>query len=211
LASIVCNTKKGKVSFLRREKIMTAMEDKFETIIAHCLQETSADPVANALRLMADPAISMHGPEHHLLDGAALLTAYHNAGGRFDLRKALLELKERASLMPGATCGYWGVCGSAASVGAALAILHGTGPLSDNDYYKDNLALTSRCLAKIGDLGGPRCCKRNAFLSLTTAASFLEERYGVKLPIAPFTCPYSNKNPTCLHEKCLFNQNHQKK
>jgi hypothetical protein len=139
------------------------------------------------------------------------LTAYHNAGGRFDLRKALLELKERASLMPGATCGYWGVCGSAASVGAALAILHGTGPLSDNDYYKDNLALTSRCLAKIGDLGGPRCCKRNAFLSLTTAASFLEERYGVKLPIAPFTCPYSNKNPTCLHEKCPFNQNHQKK
>ena len=111
---------------------MTAMEDKFETIIAHCLQETSADPVANALRLMADPAISMHGPEHHLLDGAALLTAYHNAGGRFDLRKALLELKERASLMPGATCGYWGVCGSAASVGAFESVPSTSGATRDH-------------------------------------------------------------------------------
>jgi hypothetical protein len=190
---------------------MSTMEEKYDIIIAACLKETSSDPLANALRLMANPAISLHGPEHHLLDGAAFLTACHNAGVVFDLRKALVELRERAALMPGATCGYWGICGSAASLGAALAILHGTGPLSNNDYYKDNMALTSRCLERIGQIGGPRCCKRNAFLSLTTAADFVQEHYGVKLPVAPFTCPYSAQNPTCLRAQCPFNPGFQKK
>ena len=29
--------------------------------------------------------ISIHGPEHHILDGASLLVAYKNAGGEIDL------------------------------------------------------------------------------------------------------------------------------
>ena len=30
--------------------------------------------------MMADPYVHMHGPEHHVLVGMALLTAVHNAG-----------------------------------------------------------------------------------------------------------------------------------
>jgi hypothetical protein len=183
---------------------MANFEEKSRLIAAACLKETDTDPIAIAIRLMTNPAISMHGPEHHMLDGAAFLTAYKNAGGSLDLASSLNSLYERAALMPGATCGYWGVCGSSASVGAALAIIHGTGPLSDNDYYKDNMELTSRCLSAIGKIGGPRCCKRNAYLSISTAMTFVKEKYGITMPIKPFECSFSPRNPTCLKEKCPF-------
>ena len=68
----------------------------------------------------------------------------HNAGVTFDFSKALDELEVRGKKMPGATCGQWGICGSSASVGAALAIIHQTTPLSDNEYYKDNLDVYKR-------------------------------------------------------------------
>lgn len=183
---------------------MASFHEKAEMIKAACLKETSSDPIAVAKHLMHLQGISMHGPEHHMLDGSAFLTAYKNAGGAVNLPEAFDELEERAALMPGATCGYWGICGSAASVGAALAILHGTGPLSDSEAYKDNMRLTSAALAKIGEIGGPRCCKRNAYLSITTAAEFVEKHYGVKMTIAPFTCEFSPINPTCLRNKCPF-------
>ena len=183
---------------------MPTFIEKAELIKKACLLERETDPIAIALHLMAIPEISLHGPEHHMLDGASFLTAFHNAGGHVDLSPALNELEKRSAFMPGATCGYWGVCGSASSVGAALSIIHGIGPLSDNDYYKDNMELTSRCLHKLGEIGGPRCCKRNAYLSLSEAASFVQERYGITMSIAPFRCSYSSMNPTCLGLRCPF-------
>lgn len=177
---------------------------KADLLKAAALKESGSDPIAIAIDLMSLPEISLHGPEHHMLDGTAFLVAYHNAVGGFDLASALTELQERAALMPGATCGYWGMCGSSSSVGAALSILHGSGPLSNDQGYKDNLLFASAALAKIGAYGGPRCCKRNAFLSLSTASAFVKEHYGVNLSIAPFTCPFSSKNPTCLGKNCPF-------
>jgi hypothetical protein len=189
---------------MKREPPMTSFSDKAALIKAACLKMDSKDPIAVAVALMHLPSISMHGPEHHLLDGAAFLTAYKNAGGAVDLPQALDELEKRAAMMPGATCGYWGVCGSAASLGAALSVLHGTGPLSNNEAYKDNMRLTSAALAKIGEIGGPRCCKRNAYLSIITATEFVKEHYGVTMNIAPFHCEFSPVNPTCLKTQCPF-------
>lgn len=37
------------------------------------------------------------GPEHHMLVGASLLTAYKNAGGELELSSALAEMQARAS------------------------------------------------------------------------------------------------------------------
>ena len=47
------------------------------------------------------PFCHMHGPEHHIMVGSALLTAYHNAGGQIDLPKALSEMISRGSKVPG--------------------------------------------------------------------------------------------------------------
>lgn len=169
-----------------------------------CLAQKSCDPVVIATALMRLPGIPMHGPVHHILDGSALLTAIHNAGEEFDLPAALDEMAVRGSRMPGATCGMWGVCGSASSVGAALAILHATGPLSSDENYKNNMRLTSRALSKIAEIGGPRCCKRNAYLSLQTAVEFLRKAYGIPLETEPFRCGFYANNAQCLGKHCLF-------
>ena len=60
-----------------------------DSIIAVCLAETSKNPILILQKLMALPFCHMHGPEHHIMVGAALLTAYKNSGGNIDLPKAL--------------------------------------------------------------------------------------------------------------------------
>ena len=52
-----------------------------DTIIGTCLASSSKDPIEIIRTLMEQPFCHMHGPEHHIMVGAALLTAYHNAGG----------------------------------------------------------------------------------------------------------------------------------
>lgn len=78
-----------------------------------CLKEQGKNPYIIAQKLMCLNGIPMHGPIHHFIDGAAFMTAMHNAGVRFDLEKGLDALFERSKMMPGATCGNWGVCGAA--------------------------------------------------------------------------------------------------
>ena len=70
-----------------------------------CLSATSTDPAAILNQMMALPSCHMHGPEHHTMVGMALLTAYHNAGGKLDLPRALREMKNRSSAVPTAACG----------------------------------------------------------------------------------------------------------
>jgi len=171
-----------------------------------CLSEKSRNPYRILNKLMRIQGIPMHGPVHHFLDGAAFMTAVHNAGVVFDLETALDELSERSTMMPGATCGKWGMCGSASSVGAALAIIHGTGPLSGNEFYKDNLRLTSAVLGRIAELGGPRCCKRNGFTAIDTAVDFVRERYGTDLEKSDFICDYSGMNQQCIGKNCPFHK-----
>lgn len=179
-------------------------DQRYDAIREACLHAKETDPVKLLVSIGSRDFIRIHGPEHHVLDGACLLTTLHNAGVDFDLEAALDEMIRRGSQMPGATCGQWGVCGSAASVGAALSILHGTGPLSRDQFYRDNLTLASRALAKIAAVGGPRCCKRNAILSLSAAVAFVREAYGIDLPVSEVTCGFCGRNNECIGTACPF-------
>ena len=175
-----------------------------ERIKQACLSARTGDPLELAVEIMHNSEIPIHGPVHHILDGACFLTALHHAGLPFDLDAALDEMILRGQKMPGATCGQWGVCGSAASVGAALAIVHETGPLSSNEYYKDNLRCVARALEGIAEVRGPRCCKRNAYLSIMTAAEFVKERYGLEVPVHDVACEFSKENMQCIGANCPF-------
>lgn len=79
-----------------------------DTIIGLCMKETSRNPVVIIEKMMALPFCHMHGPEHHVMVGAALLTAYHNAGGDIALSDALMEMLRRGKSVPGGACGFWG-------------------------------------------------------------------------------------------------------
>lgn len=180
------------------------MEEKYKLIKNECLNSKIKNPIELIISIMKKDFISIHGPEHHFLDGACFLTALHNSGEAFDLEGALDELTQRAKAMPGAACGLWGVCGSASSVRAALAVIHQTSPLSSNRFYKDNLYFTSNALKRIADAGGPRCCKRNAFLSLLTAIDFVREHYGIEFEKYDFCCSFSHLNKQCISVNCPF-------
>ncbi|MGN1041097.1 MAG: DUF5714 domain-containing protein [Candidatus Fimimonas sp.] len=180
------------------------LQEKYNLIKQALLQEKGTNPTEIAKRVMRKQFVNMHGPEHHFLDGGALMTAIFNAGLPFDLSACLDKLAERSAKMPGAMCGYWGVCGSVASVGAVLSVIHEVGPLSDNDYYSDGMKYTSSVIAKMSEIGGPRCCKRNAFLSLGTAAEFVEQKYGVKLETEQTVCEFFAQNKQCIKQRCPF-------
>lgn len=180
------------------------LKQRDELIIEACQKETSKNPIEIFRHIVDNDFVRMHGPEHHVVDGACILTAYYNAGGHIELEEALLKLLEEGLRMPGATCGLWGVCGSCSSIGAALAIIDGTGPLTDDASYSEHLDYTSKALKALSNVGGPRCCKRNAYLALLTAIKHINEHYDVSLEAMPITCVHSLKNQQCIKEKCPF-------
>lgn len=180
------------------------MEERAKKIIDACLQEISHNPIEIFNRIAQRDFVRIHGPEHHVLDGAALLTAFYNAGGRIDLQESLAELMRRGLQMPGATCGMWGVCGAVSSMGAALSIIDGTGPLSTDASWGKHMEFTADALRSLSEIGGPRCCKRDAFLSFQKAIDFINENYNAMLESGKVECGYSEKNEQCIKERCPF-------
>ncbi len=55
-----------------------------DKIIALALNEKSKNPIEILEKMMSMDFCHMHGPEHHVMVGASLLTAYKNAGGDID-------------------------------------------------------------------------------------------------------------------------------
>lgn len=187
------------------------MEERAKKIIEVLLREKSKNPIEIFNNVAHMDFIRIHGPEHHILDGAALLTAFHNAGGNINLPVCLNELMKRGLQMPGATCGMWGVCGAVSSMGAALSIIDGTGPLSSDESWGKHMEFTSKALCSLAQVGGPRCCKRDAFLSFLTAIEFINENYDVALESGSIECDFSEKNEQCIKSRCPFYKRHKKK
>ena len=178
-----------------------------DSIFGLCLSETSTDPVAIVRRMMELPFCHMHGPEHHVMVGAALLTAYRNAGGTLELEKALQEIYSRGKAVPGGACGFWGACGAGISAGQFLAIVTQSTPLAKEPWGLSN-QMTARALERIGQMGGPRCCKRDSFLAILAAVDFVREQLGVEMKRTVPVCSYSGRNNQCMGKRCPFSAAH---
>lgn len=185
------------------------IEEKFNLIEDRLLTSKEKDPLILLQSIMKENYINIHGPEHHFLDGGVLMTAIKNAGYEFDLAKSLNELKNRTYKMPGAMCGYRGICGSTASVGAVFSILDGTGPLSSDKHYSEHMLYTSNVINKMSRIGGPRCCKRNAFLSIIEGIKYANEKYQLNIPIHEIKCVFSPLNIQCIKNRCPFYEEHK--
>ncbi len=174
-----------------------------DSIIGVCMSETSKDPVAVIEKMMDMPFCHMHGPEHHVMVGAALLTAYHNAGGDIDLHAALLEMISRGKTVPGGACGFWGACGAGISSGMFISIISKSTPLAREPFALAH-QMTAKSLGKIGEIGGPRCCKRDSFLSILSAIDFVNTHFGVEMEKQELVCRYSSQNNQCIGIRCPF-------
>ena len=174
-----------------------------DSIFGLCLGETSQNPLHILEKMMAMPFCHMHGPEHHVMVGAALLTAYKNAGGALDLAAALPEMYRRGKAVPGGACGFWGACGAGVSAGQFLSIATGATPLASESWGLSN-RMTARALESIGSIGGPRCCKRDSYLAVLTAIDFAAEHLNVNMEKTLPVCTRSGQNNQCIGMRCPF-------
>lgn len=174
-----------------------------DTVIGLCLEETSKDPFVIFEKLIDLPFCHMHGPEHHVLVGSALITAYKNVGGNIDLEKALVEMQTRGKKVPGGICGFWGTCGAGVSAGIFVSIVTGSTPLAEKEWGLSNL-MTARVLHAVGTIGGPRCCKRNGYTAIREAIAFAEEHLGVKMEQHEVTCCHQEQNNQCIGTRCPY-------
>ena len=174
-----------------------------DAIIGLCLKEESKNPIEILSNLMDQPFCHMHGPEHHVMVGSSLLTAYKNAGGEIDLKQALIEMMNRGKSVPGGACGFWGACGAGISAGLFVSIISNSTPLAVETFGLSNL-MTSKALEQIGMVGGPRCCKRDSFLSILAAIDFVKQHFQISMEKPEIVCGYSAQNNQCIGKRCPF-------
>ncbi len=72
--------------------VMTVIEKVSTVLLLYVYMKKGKKNAIKILeKMMSMSFCHMHGPEHHIMVGAALLTAYKNAGGNIDLNKALFR------------------------------------------------------------------------------------------------------------------------
>ena len=176
-----------------------------DSIVGLCLEDSSKNPIEIIEKMMAMPFCHMHGPEHHVMVGAALLTAYNNAGGNIDLHSALIEMLNRGKSVPGGACGFWGACGAGISSGMFISIISKSTPLT-NEPFALSHKMTAKSLGVIGEIGGPRCCKRDSFLAILSAIDFVKDHFGIEMEKPEVICRYSSRNNQCIGKRCPFSR-----
>lgn len=181
-----------------------------DEIISICFNSKSKSPIEIMKEMMSIPSCHMHGPEHHIMVGAALLTAYKNSGGDIELMESLKEMQQRGKQVPGGVCGFWGACGAGISAGIYMSIVLKATPLANKEWGMANM-MTSRALGSIGNVGGPRCCKRDSYLAILEAINFTEEYMGIKMEKADIICTYSEQNNQCIGARCPFSSMYSNK
>lgn len=182
-------------------------KDALDVIEDFCIDTELVNPLEISILLMEDSRISLHGPEHHFLIPAALITSYCNQFEDKDKKIQKLKIaKDRAKTVPGGYCGFYGSCGAGVGCGIFASVITEATPLTTDSWGFAN-KMTGYVLYALGEIGGPRCCKRNGWYSIIKASEFLDKEMGKRLfnyeedlPV----CTYKNKNKECIKINCPF-------
>ncbi|MFZ3385536.1 MAG: DUF5714 domain-containing protein [Candidatus Methanoperedens sp.] len=179
--------------------------DSIKIITQFCLSSNSKNPMEMAKTIMRHPVMPMHGPEHHAMIAAVLVTAYKNMTGKAtdeDIKEAI----RRGATVPGGYCGLYGADAAAISTGIALSTILKATPLSDYERRTANM-MTSRALAAIAVNSGVRCCKRSTYASIEAAIQYFKEVLGAELehiPVSRLKCEHSHRNKQCSYADCRY-------
>lgn len=84
-----------------------------------------------------------------------------------------------------------------------ISIITGATPLKEEPWGLAN-QMTAKSLAEIGAIGGPRCCKRDSYLSIIAATKFVKEKFGVEMEMGDIYCIHSENNNQCIGIRCPF-------
>ena len=79
----------------------------------------------------------------------------------------------------------------------------GSTPLGVENFALSH-KMTASALNAIGEIGGPRCCKRDSYLSILQAVKFVKEHLGIRMKQSEIICSYSGRNNQCIGQRCPF-------
>ena len=66
------------------------------------------------------------------------------------------------------------------------------------------MKFTASVLETLGKINGPRCCKRDAMVSLQRGTEYVNSHYSVHLENETPECVFSPENRQCIRERCPF-------
>lgn len=175
--------------------------DGLAAIRIYCAESRGIDLIEMLKDIRQNPAIPMHGPEHHAMVPGIIVAAVCNSGADIN-RGAVMTAIDRGSKVPGGVCGFWGMCGAAAGVGIAFSVLLEATPLSPAARQKSQ-EITGRVLMKIAATEAGRCCQRESHIALREAAIIADEVLGVKINAdAELECGQFRRNRECIGDRC---------
>jgi hypothetical protein len=170
-----------------------------------CLNYKGVDPLELAIEIMNSPTVKMHGPEHHFIAPAVIATCVYNLQNRHaELSAKLHIIASRAFIETSHVCKFEeNLCGSACGMGVFLSVFQDK-DLIDEDEWSCSNDITIDCLKEIENAKGPRCCKRDTYLSIQASIKYLKEKFAIELPFSDAKCTFSLRNKSCGHENCSF-------
>ncbi len=169
------------------------------------LTATENDPIKIADRMMAHPAFPIYGIEHHCIAAVAMYKAIKNARGEKVDKKDIKKLTTLTQKLPYGSCGFLGVCGAAAGVGAAFSALLEASYTSDRER-SIAMEVASRANLAIAKEGGPRCCVASVYTALEEGSKIAAKVFGVNLKLEPplKRCGFASRAEDCRKERCRF-------
>jgi MoaA/NifB/PqqE/SkfB family radical SAM enzyme/ubiquinone/menaquinone biosynthesis C-methylase UbiE len=176
--------------------------DAVEIIKQICLHSRKTDAVTLMQIIRSHPKFPVHGPEHHALLPAVILTALRNSGDDITEEQIITAI-QRGQTVAGGACGFLGVCGAAIGVGIAFSLLLGATPLTGDKRQTVQLA-TQKVLGEIAAYNGPRCCQRDLWIALQCASKLLSDNLGKELMVGQIICEQFSQNKECIHNQCPF-------
>jgi len=178
-----------------------------DLIERYCMRTRHTDPLQMSFELMKSPTVKMHGPEHHFLVPAVMLTAYYNTLEKNGEKGEPGEKREKNRGKRIRSVGFYGACGAAIGTGIFISLVTGATPLAKQEWMLSN-RMTAQSLSCIAACGGPRCCKRDSFIAITEAIAFVKENFRVNIDFNPdIKCEFHHINRECLHHGCQFYEN----
>ncbi|MFW5859787.1 MAG: DUF5714 domain-containing protein [Planctomycetota bacterium] len=164
-------------------------------------QSKERDMIAVLERMRAHASFPVHGPEHHALVPAAILTAWRNAGGPIAPEQMRAAIR-RGAAVAGGSCGLAGACGAAVGVGVAFATISGSTPYKA-DERQVAMEASAAAMAAIARYRAARCCQRESWIALRVAAQLAPRLLGGSLPADQrLVCSQVRRNPDCLGPAC---------
>lgn len=180
------------------------VSSNYDVISSICLDSKHKDPLALAVEIMNLPIIKQHGGEHHFIVPAVLMTSIHNTTGKPDNLADTLKRAEKLAAETPVSCTFkQGTCGAAIGTGIFLKVFSERDEIIEEEFSLSD-SLTADSLKTIENTHGPRCCKRDTYISIEQAVYFLRDKYAVDLPMTEAKCTFSLRNETCGHEECSY-------